>query len=114
MQGNQEYGKSTITNQILGKEHASIGEISHKNKRGKNTTTEISLHEIEKNTYLLDTPGFQTIDIFEIETKDIDKYFIEFKEYIKECEFIGCTHIKEQNCGVKNAVTERKNTKTKI
>lgn len=55
---------------------------------GKNTTTEITLYEIEKNTYLLDTPGFQTMDIYEIESKELEKYFIEFKKYQKDCEFV--------------------------
>ena len=88
MRGCLEYGKSTITNKILYKHVADTGDISKKNKRGKNTTTDSTLYMIEENSYFLDTPGFQTIDIFEIETKDLDKYFIEFKEHIKKCEFV--------------------------
>ena len=88
MRGSLEYGKSTITNKILNKQVADTGDISKKNKRGKNTTTDSTLYMIEENSYFLDTPGFQTIDIFEIETKDLDKYFIEFKEHIKKCEFV--------------------------
>lgn len=109
MQEVQEFGKSTITNQILKKQIALVGDISKKNQRGKNTTTDTTLYEIEKNTYLLDTPGFQTIDIFEIETKELDKHFIEFKKHIEKCEFVGCTHIKEENCGVKKALEKRRN-----
>lgn len=112
MQGNLEFGKSTITNRILGEKIAEIGNISQKNKRGKNTTTDITLYEIENNTYLLDTPGFQTIDIFEIETKTLDKYFIEFVPYISKCEFVGCTHIKEEKCGIKEALNMRTNSNT--
>ena len=108
MQDNQEYGKSTLTNKILGEEITKEGEISKKNKRGKNTTTDITLYEIEKNTFLLDTPGFQTIDIFEIESKDLGEYFREFAPYIKNCEYIGCSHIKEENCGIKHAITQGK------
>ena len=88
MRGSLEYGKSTITNKILNKQVADTGDISKKNKRGKNTTTDSTLYMIEENSYFLDTPGFQTIDIFKIETKDLDKYFIEFKEHIKKCEFV--------------------------
>ena len=50
------FGKSTITNKLLNKEIAEIGDISKKNKKGKNTTTDITLHEIEENSYILDTP----------------------------------------------------------
>lgn len=114
MQEAQEFGKSTITNKILNQQIATIGNISKKSQRGKNTTTDTTLYEIEKNTYLLDTPGFQTIDIYEIETKNLDKYFIEFEKHIEKCEYVGCTHIKEEKCGVKIAVEKRRNRKTKI
>ena len=76
---------------------------------GKNTTTEISLYEIEENTYLLDTPGFQTLDIYEIESSNLAKYFIEFRENLDKCEYgASCTHIKEENCGIKKALEEGK------
>lgn len=110
-QDNLEFGKSTITNKILGKKITDVGDISKKNKRGKNTTTDITLYEIEKDTYFLDTPGFQTIDIFEIETKVLDQYFIDFEPYINKCEFVGCTHIKEENCGIRKALEEGKISK---
>ena len=83
------------------------GEISQKNKKGKNTTTAIKLYEINNNTYIADTPGFATFDICEIESKELYKYFREFPQYEKNCEFIGCTHIKEKECGIKNAVQNK-------
>ena len=48
--------------------------------------------------------GFSTFSIEEIPSKDLANYFIEFKDKIKDCEFIGCTHIKEEKCGIKQAV----------
>ena len=102
--GNSGVGKSTLINSIFNKEITEEGEISKRNKRGKNTTTDTKLYKIDKNTYIADTPGFSTFDISEIESKDLDKYFKEFKQYISDCEFIGCTHIKEEECGIKKAV----------
>ena len=61
------------------------GEISKRNRRGKNTTTATKLYEIDNNTYIADTPGFSTFDISEIASKDLYKYFREFKEYEKQC-----------------------------
>ena len=37
-----------------------------------------------------------------------DKYFREFSQEIENCEFVGCTHIKENACGIKNALQEGK------
>lgn len=104
----QEFGKSTLTNSIFNKEITEEGEISKKNKRGKNTTTSIKLYEVEKDTYLADTPGFSTFNIEEIPSNKLAFFFKEFEEYIKNCEFVGCTHIKEENCGIKEAVRDGK------
>lgn len=102
--GNSGVGKSTLLNAIFEKDITQEGQISIKNKKGKNTTTAIRLYEIEKDTYIADTPGFSVFDIYEIETKELYKYFREFKEYEKECEFVGCTHIKEKECGIRKAL----------
>lgn len=106
--GNSGVGKSTLINGIFDKDITEEGEISKRNKRGKNTTTSIKLYEIDDNTYIADTPGFSTFDVAEIESKDLEKYFREFKENIINCEFVGCTHIKEENCGIKMAIEEGK------
>lgn len=113
LSGNSGVGKSSIVNAILNKNITISGEISSKNKKGKNTTTITSLYEIEEGIYLVDTPGFSTFDIDEIESVDLDKYFIEFREYIHKCEYQGCSHIKEQNCGIKKAVNNGKISKNR-
>ena len=109
--GNSGVGKSTLINSIFGKEMTEEGQISIKNKRGKNTTTQTRLYEIEENTYIADTPGFSTFEITEIESKDLAKYFREFNKYINKCEFLDCTHIKENNCGIKKALEDNKISK---
>ncbi len=106
--GNSGVGKSTLINAIFNKELTLEGEISSRNKRGKNTTTSTRLYEIEENTYIADTPGFSTFSIEEIESNRLAEYFKEFKNEIQNCEFVGCTHIKEENCGIKQAIKEGK------
>lgn len=111
--GNSGVGKSTLINAIFKTEQTQEGEISQRNKRGKNTTTSIKLYEIDENTYIADTPGFSTFDISEIQYNELDQYFKEFKSEMEKCEFVGCTHIKEQNCGIKNAINEGKIDETR-
>ena len=106
--GNSGVGKSTLINAIFNDTITQEGEISQRNKKGKNTTTSTKLYEIDENTYIADTPGFSTFDISEIEYRELDQYFKEFKPLLENCEFVGCTHIKEQNCGIKQALETTK------
>ena len=108
LSGNSGVGKSTTINALFGTDITLEGEISHKNKKGKNTTTSVKLYEVENNSYIVDTPGFANFELSEIESTNLENFFIDIKPYIKDCEFVGCTHIKEQNCGIKNAVQEGK------
>lgn len=109
--GNSGVGKSSIINAIFGGNKTQEGEISQKNKKGKNTTTDTKLYEIEEGTYIADTPGFSSFEINEIESTDLDQNFREFKQEISNCEYVGCSHIKEQQCGIKKAIEENKISK---
>ena len=104
--GNSGVGKSTLINSIFKGFLTLEGELSNKNKRGKNTTTAIKLYRIDDNSYIADTPGFSTFEIHEIESKNLIDYFIDLSRYIENCKYIGCTHVKEEKCGVKEAVEE--------
>lgn len=106
--GNSGVGKSTLLNRIFLSNMNEEGNISKKSKKGKNTTTYIKLFKLLDNTYIADTPGFSTFEISEIEAKELYKFFIEFEKYEKECEFVGCTHIKEESCGIRQAVKDEK------
>ena len=104
LSGNSGVGKSTLLNSILGTNVVEEGNISERNKKGKNTTTQVSLYKIEENSYIADTPGFSTFDIYDIRKENLAKYFKEFLPYIEKCEYGDCSHIKETKCGIKLAV----------
>ena len=88
--GNSGVGKSTLINDLLKENVTQEGEISQKNKRGKNTTTDICLYEL-----------------------DTDKYFREFKNCIDKCRYVGCSHIKEDECGIKLELEQGKIAKSR-
>jgi len=102
--GNSGVGKSTLINSIFEGNRTEEGEISKKNSKGKNTTTSVKLYKIGDDSYIADTPGFSNFDIYEIPYKELYKYFVEFNAYIDKCQYLDCTHIKEDVCGVKAEV----------
>jgi len=96
-------GKSTILNKIAGRELMETGEISERLRRGKHTTRHSELIDVGEG-FVVDTPGFSSMDIDSITKEELEECFPEFKEYIGNCKFTGCLHYKEPNCAIKNAL----------
>ncbi len=102
-------GKSSLTNLLQPEAAMETGCISEKIKRGKHTTRHAELFSVEENTYLMDTPGFSSMYLEEIEPQHLKDYFPEFEAYEPECRFqADCVHIGEPVCGVKAALAEGK------
>lgn len=98
-------GKSTILNKLLGREVMKTGDVSEKIGRGKHTTRHSELVSFEQG-YIVDTPGFTSLELDFINKESLQHCFPEFEEYIGSCKFTGCMHYKEPGCSVKNAVEE--------
>ncbi|MGN0279741.1 MAG: ribosome small subunit-dependent GTPase A [Lachnospiraceae bacterium] len=97
-------GKSSLINQLAPKANMETGAISEKIERGKHTTRHSEIIAIGEETYIVDTPGFTSLDISEITKEELGNYYPEFVQYEPYCKFSGCAHISEPSCGVKDAV----------
>lgn len=101
-------GKSSIMNELQPNAAMETGDISEKIQRGKHTTRHSEIIHVKDNTYVMDTPGFSSIWIEQMEKEELKDYFLEFTPYEKYCKYQGCVHISEPNCGVKQALEEEK------
>ena len=101
-------GKSSLINIFQPNANMETGSISEKIERGKHTTRHSELIWIEDNTYIMDTPGFSSLYTNEFEKEELKYYFTEFSEYEGQCRFLGCDHIHEPGCAVKQALGEGK------
>jgi ribosome biogenesis GTPase len=99
-------GKSTILNAVVGKTLMETGVVSAKAGRGKHTTRHSELIEVE-NGFIVDTPGFSSLEIEYIEKDQLQYCFPEFNDFIGKCRFNGCMHHKEPDCAVKAAVNNK-------
>ena len=99
-------GKSSIINLLQSDVQMETGNISEKIERGKHTTRHSELIAIAEDTYIFDTPGFSSLYVTDMEKEDLKSFFPEFADYENECKFLGCVHINEPVCGVKEAVKE--------
>ena len=96
-------GKTTLLNKIIPNVNRSISPVSNKIKRGKNTTRNIELFQLSRESYIVDTPGFNILNNY-IKPKDIAFLFPEFKNQINQnevnCKFRNCLHIDEPGCNL--------------
>lgn len=106
-------GKSSVMKLLSPQSEVETGTLSEKIGRGKNTTRHTELFYLEKETYLLDTPGFSTIYIQGMQPEELRDYYNEFLEYSSECKFNTCRHVSEPGCAVKRAVEEGKINRTR-
>lgn len=97
-------GKSTIVNCLQSETVMETGQISARIERGRHTTRHTELLAAGENTYILDTPGFSSLELFDLEKEELARYYPEFTANEKACRFTGCSHIAEPVCGVREAV----------
>jgi len=106
--GQSGVGKSSLLNAMYPELNFPVGEISEASKKGRHTTVTGIMKLVEKNTYIIDTPGIREIDPYGIKKQDLGYYFIEFGEFIHQCKFNTCIHVHEPGCAVVKAVEEGK------
>jgi len=110
-------GKTTLLNKIIPNVNRATSAVSNKIKRGKNTTRNIELFQLSKESYIVDTPGFNIINNY-MKPKDIALLFPEFKNQINQnevrCKFRDCLHIDEPGCNLNKKFERYKFYKTLI
>lgn len=106
--GQSGVGKSTLINSI----HPQLGlktlELSDYSGKGQHTTTFAEMFSLEKDTYIIDTPGIKMLAFNNLEPMDVAHNFREFFKFSKDCKFANCTHRNEPKCAVKKAIEENK------
>ena len=101
-------GKSSLINLLAPEACMETGEISKKIERGRHTTRHAELIQLKGDGYIMDTPGFSSLYLPEMEKEELQDCYPEFAAFEPYCRFQGCSHISEPDCGVKEALSEGK------
>lgn len=97
-------GKSTLLNAIDPNLDLRTGEVSERTRKGKHTTTSVTLYPMANGGFIVDTPGVREFGVLDFEPLDLAHYFVEFVPFIHDCRFPNCTHDHEPGCAVIDAV----------
>lgn len=103
--GQSAVGKSSIINAFLGEKLFKTGELSVKTERGKHTTRQSVIINVD-DSYIIDTCGFSMLELPEdFNPLTLAGYYEDFLQLSEECRFKNkCTHISEPGCAVKISV----------
>jgi ribosome biogenesis GTPase len=98
-------GKSSLLNALQPGLTLRTGELSLKQRRGRNTTVSALMIPFEGG-FLVDTPGFNEVGLWGIEPRELASCFPEFRPLIGECRFQDCRHVSEPGCRIREAVAD--------
>ncbi|MCP4366172.1 MAG: ribosome small subunit-dependent GTPase A [Planctomycetes bacterium] len=102
--GQSGVGKSSLINRIQPGLGLRIQEIREAARKGKHTTSWVTLLGIDIGGYVVDTPGIRELGLWDIGKQDIAEFFGDIWEIGKDCHFSRCSHTHEPRCAVKTAV----------
>lgn len=102
--GSSGVGKSSLLNKVFSGLSAKTTEVSESTGKGKHTTTNVQMEQINSTTELIDTPGVREFGIMHVEPHMLGTYFQDFNEASKKCRFSPCSHDHEPGCEVRRLV----------
>lgn len=105
--GQSGVGKSSLLNELYHELNFKVGEVSDSTNKGKHTTVTSVMHEVNKHTFIIDTPGIREYDPYGIKKEDLGHYFPEFRSISDECRFNTCTHQHEPGCAIIEAIESK-------
>ena len=105
--GNSGVGKSSLLNALDPAFQLKTGDVSDALGRGRHTTRHVEIYRLSCGGEVVDTPGFSSFETEELNLElkaRLPETFLEFRPYLSECRFVGCSHTKEKGCAVLDAV----------
>ena len=108
LSGHSGVGKSSLLKALFPEWKIKIGQLSHITQKGRHTTSVPEMHRLPGGGYVADTPGIRELGISQLTPQELDRFFVEFEQARLHCRFNGCTHRYEPDCGVQQAVAEKK------
>lgn len=103
MLGSSGVGKSTLSNNLSGKQIMKTGNISNSTNKGRHVTSHRELILLDNGGILIDNPGMREVGITD-STGGLETTFDQITALSQNCKFSDCKHMNETGCAVIEAV----------
>lgn len=102
--GQSGVGKSSLLNAVQPGLALRVGEVMEQSRKGRHTTTNAHLIGLDVGGYVVDTPGIRAFDVTIVPQGELEAYFVEFVDRVKDCKYSNCSHTQEAGCAIRAAV----------
>jgi len=97
--GSSGVGKTTLLNQLVGREAFATNTVREKDGKGRHTTARRQLVVLAGGAMMIDTPGMREVGIA-APAESVDGTFDDIGSLAEGCRFNDCTHTSEAGCSV--------------
>lgn len=102
--GQSGVGKSSLLNVVQEGLGLRIGRVSEAHQKGRHTTRYAELIELDLGGWVVDTPGIRQMELWDVQSAEVEGFFLELRPFVPHCKFPDCLHANEEGCAVREAV----------
>ena len=111
--GQSGVGKSSMIRSLVPDATPAIAGISAATNKGRHTTSNSTLYDIDPHTHIIDSPGIREFGLKPLSADELSHGFVEFRPFLGQCKFRDCTHHQEPGCAIAQAVKAGKIAKAR-
>ena len=102
--GQSGVGKSSLLNSLQPGLGLRVGDVSRVTQKGRHTTRYTELLELQSGGWVVDTPGIRQLELWDVQSVEVEGFFVEFRPFVPRCKFPDCLHVHEEGCAVRLAI----------
>lgn len=102
--GQSGVGKSSLVKALLPDLEIQVGRLSEASGTGRHTTSTTTLYDLPSGGRLIDSPGVRSFRLGQMERRQLEQGFREFRPLLGRCHFSDCSHTHEPGCALLTAV----------
>ena len=90
---------------MLGENQYQTQSVSHKQSKGRHTTSSRQLVQLDNGAIIVDTPGMRELGSLAA-AEGLEETFADIESLSQQCRFTNCSHSNEKGCAILAAIEQ--------